>query len=168
MGKKSKTKIKISDSLFKDLKKYAQSIAKSMAISTREELSKETKNAIDFFYNDYDPEYYKRTYNLRDNTFAPYYSNAHGDIYRGGVTLSNSNWKNKYHGPDEYVFNLTLGEGLHGLPWQAAKGEEIPRTVPTPIDRIEDARDNIISNINLYKDEAISFAKRQSYDVIQF
>ena len=164
----TKTKVTVSQNLIKDLRKYAQNIAKNMAISVREEMCKQTKDAIDAFYNDYDPEYYKRTYNLKDNTYEPYYSNAHGNVYRGGVTLSYDNWNNNYNGPDEYIFNLTLGEGLHGLPWQSSKGEEIPRTIPTPIDRIEDAMDSILDNIKLYEDKAMAFAKKQSYHYLDF
>ena len=139
-----------------------------MALATREKLVKGSANAIDIFYNDYEPKYYKRTYNLENNTIHPYYSNAHGNIFRGGVTLSYDNWNNHYNGPDEYVFNLTLGEGLHGIPWQQSEGKEIPRTSPTPIDIIEELRDNIIFDIDYYKDKAMRFAKQQSYSVLKF
>lgn len=63
-------KIIIPNSLKKDIKKYAENIAKSMAKSIRDDMKKEYLYVIEKFYTEYTPKYYFRWDELW-NTYEP-------------------------------------------------------------------------------------------------
>ncbi len=63
-------KIIIPNSLKKDIKKYAENIAKSMAKSVRDDMKKEYLYVIEKFYTKYTPKYYFRWDELW-NTYEP-------------------------------------------------------------------------------------------------
>lgn len=153
--------VNIQQGLYNDLKKYAQNYAKGMALETKNILVDEAKNALDIFYGDYHPSVYDRTDNLHMNSFEPYYSNSHGSIYRGGVKFSSANMEEVYNAPAQWVFNLALGSGIHGLP-----GQGLPVTNPTPINRVEQKRDNLIGVINMLSSAGEAMARNDTYQFL--
>lgn len=154
----SDIKIKVEQGLYNDLKKYAQNVAKGMAIEAKKILTEEAKTALDIYYGDYMPEYYIRTNNLHNNSFEPYYSNAHGSIYRGGVKFTSDNMGEVYNAPAEWIFSFAIGSGIHGLP-----GQGLPVTVPTPLDYVEKKRDALVGISSFLSGAGLEMARNDSY-----
>lgn len=161
-------KITITDELKRDLKKYSTTVCVSLATQTRDEMHEEAKSAIDAFYNDYDPLYYKRHfYNFKSNSFKKYYKNPHGSIVRGGVELTPYNVGDIYRADAEYIFNLVY-LGYHGnvamFPHQVSN---IPHVMsPSPLEILLDKRDYIVDNIGNYTQQAITKANQNTYNTL--
>jgi len=165
-----KNKINISSELIKDLKKYTNSVCVSLASQVRDELNITAAKAIEDFYNHYRPKnneplYYKRHYyNFRNNSFTKYYKNPHNSIVRGGVELTPYELDDLYRADTEYVFNLVY-LGYHGnvkmFPHQVSNVPPIME--PNPLTIILNKRNDIIGNINHYKDNAIDRANKLLY-----
>lgn len=164
-----KNKVIIDQKLIKDLEKYSTTVCKSLATQTREEMYKTAQYAIEEFYNDYDPIYYKRHYcNFKKNSFEKYYKNPHGSIIRGGVELTPYELDDLYRADSEYVFNLVYS-GFHGnvnmLPTNNISN--VPHIMsPSPLDILLDKRDYIVNNIEDYKKEAQEKANNNSYNTL--
>ena len=153
---------KVEKGLYDDLKKFASNVAKGMALETRKLLTQEAHTALDIYYSDYSPILYDRTNNLLNGSYEPYYSNAHGTIYRGGVKFSSDNMAEVYRAPAEWVFSLAAGSGIHGLP-----GQGLPVTTPDPISYVEQKRDSL-SGIGSLSSAGIALAKSDSYQYLKF
>ena len=166
----AKNKINIDKDLIQDLKTYATSVCTSLAGQVRDEMYKEAHFAIDSFYNDYDPIYYKRTknhYNFKKKSFKKYYKNPHNSIARGGIELCYENMDDLYRADTEYVFNLVY-LGYHGNVnmFPHAIYNIPPVMEPNPLEILLDKRDYLVKNINDYKDKAIDKASKNSYDYL--
>lgn len=165
----AKNQITITNELIQDLKTYGTAMCVSLAAQTRDEMYEEAKYAIDSFYGDYDPLYYKRHfYNFENNSFKKYYKNPHGSIVRGGIELTPSNLADIYRADSEYVFDLVYS-GQHGnagaFPHQVFNMP--PVMSPSPMEILLDKRDSIVTNISNYTGEAIASARKKSYSVIK-
>ena len=108
-----------------------------------DELTKVAKYAIEAFYDDYDPTWYKRTYNLRDNSYERFYKN-NGRQCWGGVIIGTDNMDAYYRDSrhpeeglerDPYLVASTAWEsGLHGIyGWHTEEGRNRIR----PLDLID-------------------------------
>lgn len=165
----AKNKISITNELIQDLKTYGSAMCVSLATQTRDEMYEEAKYAIDAFYNDYKPLYYRRHYyNFEKNSFQKYYKNPHNSIVRGGVELTPFDLDNIYRADASYVFELVYS-GQHGnvgaFPHQI---NNIPRVMsPSPMEILLDKRDYIISNIDAYTGKAVENARKKTYSVIK-
>lgn len=163
-----KNKITIDNDLIKDLKQYSSTVCVSLAAQVRDEMYKEAQLAIEKFYDDYKPIFYKRHYyNFRKNSFLKYYKNPHNSIVRGGIELTPYELDDLYRADKEYVFNLVY-LGYHGnvnmLPYSISN---IPPTMtPNPFDMLLDKRDYLIDHIDDYKDIAINKANKQAYSML--
>lgn len=154
-----KTKIKI-EGLEEAILAQAQEKCRKAAAKIRDELYEEGKLAIEEFYNSYNPIYYRRHYyNFYNKSFKKYYSNAHGNIYIGGIELTPENLDEIYQDPASEVFD-TVYAGLHGPAGAITFGysgvNESPRNfspVPrssSPMQRLLDKRDYIVAHIEEY------------------
>ena len=166
----NKNKVNIDNDLIKDLKAYATSVCTSLAGQVRDEMYKEAHFAIDEFYNDYEPIYYKRTpkhYNFKKNSFKKYYKNPHNSIVHGGIELTPDELDDLYRADKEYIFNLVY-LGHHG------NVNMFPHTInnippvmsPNPLNILLNKRDFLVKNIVDYKDKAIEKANSFSYDTL--
>ena len=151
-------KVDVAQGLYSDLKKFATNYAKGMALEVKRILTDEAKTALDIFYGDYSPMVYSRTNNLHDNSYEPYYSNAHGSIIRGGVKFSPDNMDEVYRAPASWVFSLGVGSGIHRLP-----GQGLSVTNPTPINYVEQKRDNLAGLTGMLSGAGESLARSDSY-----
>lgn len=168
-----KNKIEISKDLLTDLQKYSATVAISLATQVRDEMNTTAQKAIEDFYNHYRPKngeplYYKRHYyNFRKKSFTKYYKNPHNSIIRGGVELTPYNLDDVYRADTEYVFNLVY-LGYHGnvgmFPHHVTNVP--PVMSPNPLDILLDKRNEIIKNINEYKEYAIEKANKETYDML--
>ena len=166
----AKNKIHIDNDLIQDLKKYSSSICVSLATKVRDEMHKEAQYAIEEFYNDYEPIYYKRHYyNFRKNSFKKYYKNPHNSIVRGGIELTPYAMDDLYRAEKEYVFDLVyLGYHGHVQSFPHAISNVPPRMKPSPYDILLRKRRDLIKNISDYKDEAIDKAIKKTYKTLLF
>ncbi len=160
-----KNKITIEKDLIDDLKKYGSSVCISLASQIRDELHETAKYAIEEFYNDYTPLYYKRHYyNFRKKSFYKYYKNPHNSIVRGGIELSYEQMDDIYRADTEYVFDLVY-HGFHGdvASFPHSISNIPPVMNPNPLDILYDKRDYLINNISAYSGTAISKANNNAY-----
>lgn len=153
-------KIEISQDLKDDIQKFGNNIAKNIAITAREELTKEYANAIEQFYNSYTPQQYERKWQLR-KSYRPYYKNPHGTRYHGGVEITTDKMKDVHSDPNEVVLGYALG-GWHGNPNRGIY------THPPIYDHIENYRDLFFGYIDLVAEGAISKAKKETYKILKF
>ena len=167
----NRNKIYIDNALIKDLQTYASSVCVSLATTVRDELYEEAKLAIDAFYEDYTPLYYKRhKYNFKKNSFIKYYKNPHNSIVCGGIELTPNELDDLYRAEPEYVFDLVY-LGYHGnvellTPYQ--KINNIPPVMePGPYEILLDKRDWLVKNINNYKILAVNKAKEKQYTTLR-
>lgn len=109
-----------------DAKKYATAYCRGAAKEAERLLNIEANRALDRFYSDYHPTEYRRTYNLRNHSFTPYYSNSHNRAFTGGVVFDSANMFDYYddHNPPrlldgrrDIVFTSALYGGSHGGAW---------------------------------------------------
>lgn len=154
---KNKIKIKVPPNLKTDIQNLGNEVAKQIAIMSRDGLSECYENAIQQFYSSYDPTYYTRKeYKGRlalYSTYKKYYTNAHGNIFYGGIRISPSYIPELHKDPNYEVLDLAL-HGWHGSPYANIY------TSPTPWDLINDYRLYILDNIQKWGDVAITQAKR--------
>ena len=144
----------------KDLKKYTHNVLYNAAKKVQEELTDEAMWAIADFYQDYTPKFYKRHYyNFMDNSYEKYYSNAHGNIYRGGVRLTPDNMDELYNYPAKNVFE-TVYDGWHGLPNEWSPTEQM---TPSPMEKLLERQQKIIENPHKYIEDAKKIANKDSY-----
>ena len=147
--------------LANEIEDFSKSIAKEMAIKSREDLYKAANNAITKFYNHYTPDYYKRhiipyyQHNINKG-IKKYYHSPHGNIYSGGIELSPESMDDLYKIRKDYIFNLILA-GFHGnipmLPDMTHYTNQTSRSVPpimepSPLNLILDERDRLIKNVS--------------------
>lgn len=142
-------KIGIKDRIISDIYDAADIICKSCATQVREVLAGEYYFAVEMFYNAYDPEYYKRTFNLY-NGYVKYYKNSHGKFYTGGILVSAEPMKEVYKDPKEYVLSMAM-MGYHGT-------SRI--TTESPLERLIDKQNEIVANPEMYIQRAINVAKK--------
>lgn len=170
MAKKSyNATVTISKDLYNDLKQYGKNFCVGMATKVRDNLTLSTAVAIESFYEDYTPLYYKRHYyNFRENSFKKFYENKHGKIIRGGVELSPDAMDNIYKDPKEEVFDMVYA-GYHGV----ASGYNEPYTFtpvpimrPSPLELIEESRNNIVKNINIFEPYGYYRASLDNYNTL--
>ena len=152
-------KIEIPDDLREDIKEFGNNIAREIAIRAREELTQCYIDAIELFYYLYTPEFYRRTWQLR-KSYKKYYTNAHGNIFYGGVKITDERMKETHEDPNYEVLELAI-HGWHGHPAQGIYTE------PTPYDLVMERRDEILRDIQSWGDVAIKNAKtKYSYRML--
>ena len=144
-------KLEIPKALSDDIKKFGSNIAREIAIHAREELTMAYAGAIEIFYDSYHPEKYHRSWELR-YSYQKYYTNAHGDIFYGGVRITADEMEDVHQDPNEEV----LYYALHG--WHGHPARDIYRE-PTPLELIYEYRDYVLDNIQSWANDAINNAK---------
>lgn len=157
---KNNFKIEISSDLKKDIQKYGNNIAKNIAIEAKEKLTSEYRYSVEEFYNSYTPEEYERTWQLR-KSYRPYYRNAHGTRYHGGVEICVDKMKDTHSEPNEIVLGFALS-GWHGHPNRGIY------TPPYIYEHVEHYRDILFDYIDLIAAHAIEKSKKENYKVLDF
>lgn len=160
--------------LASEIEDFSKSIAKEMAIKSREDLYKAANNAITKFYNHYTPDYYKRhiipyyQHNINKG-IKKYYHSPHGNIYSGGIELSPESMDDLYKIREDYIFNLILA-GFHGnipmLPQYGKDGTPISRNIPpimspSPLELILDERDRLIKSVSKDANDVAQKVKKE-------
>lgn len=135
-----KNKVEITAELKEDLQKVLTSACVGFATSARDDITEAAKQAIEDFYDDYDPVKYRRHYyNFRENSFEKYYKNPHGQIVRGGVIFTPNSLDDIYKLDAPSVFSLVIEQGAHG---GTGLDKFPPPLSPPPLQIVEFYRDN--------------------------
>lgn len=110
--------------------KTIHEILKPYAYKVFKDLAAESHRVIDEFYDDYKPDYYKRTYGMK-NLFRPSIKKIENGYY---VEFTYSmDYLTTKHRSDEAVFDGSFVHGWHGgkFAWGHLK-KETPRMWPSP------------------------------------
>jgi len=70
---------KVYAAVLENAKRAAVQAAKETAKQISRDMHKEALKALKYYYADYDPDYYDRTYNLRDNSLTKIYKDNSND-----------------------------------------------------------------------------------------
>lgn len=154
------------------LEKYSKEVGRITAASIRDELTDTAFYAIVQFYEDYSPKsYHRHFYNFLEKSFRKYYSNAHGNIFRGGVEFTPQLMDDIYQSSKGYssaqvteqVFD-TVYAGFHGVASTQIYPGDSPRYIPpvmrpSPMELIMEKRDEIEDNLDKYIQKAQSKIK---------
>ena len=156
-----------------DVEKYVTTYAIEYSNRAAEEFTKEAKDVISIaYYDQYSPDYYDRTDDLRNNSYYKY-KKKKGDTYYGGVIISSrdmsdyiNSWSvlgNTTITPAANVVEWAWGEGYHGYK-NGNPGNPI-YTSPPPLFVLWN---KLQIKAQELQDEAESIAKSQSYAVLKF
>lgn len=179
MGKKSDfSELEtIAQDIEDDCKKYATNISKYMAQEIADEMTEVTQNAINDFYEQYDPEdltihngriYYYRHWNFQ-KSFRRHYINK-SPSFSGGVELLKNEIPNVYRGKNSapgIVFDRVY-LGYHGIASFQDCNPEVPIMKPSPIKLIHERFRYINEHLNEYEEKAAQKARKDSYKRIKF
>lgn len=167
MGKNNNLNIDL-NILSEDIDKLLFNVTKNMATQIRDDLYDEAVFAIEKFYQHYEPHFYLRGNGLK-KTYKKLYQNSHGKTIKSGVSLSNDKMPNDYGIRNDYIFNLGYS-GYHGnvSMFPNYSGFVPPIMTPSPLEIILNKRDNIISNIEKYKETALVNSRKDSYSILSF
>lgn len=149
----------IADIIYKEVEKIAKKKCQEGASYAADQLTLEATKAMYEFYGSYTPEMYSRSGGLL-NSYKRYYYNKHGNIYKGGVEITESS--SGYHsvvthdGVDSgFVTLLAWYAGRHGfaeaLPEYYHVSNYPPVMSPTPyemvIEKLPEIEKKVISVI---------------------
>lgn len=107
-------RIEMPSSFASQLQKLGNTVAKYVATEVRDQLTDEYRSSVERFYASYSPEYYERTWQLK-NSSKPYYKNPHGTRYHGGVEITEEGMADTHHQSNSVILNNAL-RGIHGKP----------------------------------------------------
>ena len=149
--------------LIKDLKKYMYTFADEYCHEAATEITKIAKYAIEQFYNDYSPDYYDRTYDLRENSYSRYYHNNGRAIY-GGVRI-NSEKMQPYNRGSKWETNPFE---VASFAWHGWHGNPIRNIYTTPpLDIVKEGASKQ-EFLNKLREKAENVAKNQEYSILKF
>ena len=162
------------DDIIQDIKNYSSNVAKFAAIEVRDELAQVAHDAIESFYNDYEPEeYYRNYYNFKKKSYSKYYHDSHGTTFSGGIEFTPEEMDElyihdtrspfakhaTYGAPAELVFEKVM-EGWHGLSTPYNIAEQMN---PTPMEMINKAYDRLCRSNTL-----LSHAEKKARDLSKY
>lgn len=100
-----------------DIDKWMRTYAETYCKQASREITRMAENAIERFYQEYSPKYYRnRTEDLLNNSYSPYYHDNGRRIY-GGVRISSANMQ-PYKGAGISQFEIATSawrKGIHGF-----------------------------------------------------
>ena len=162
-----------------DVKQYRLNIIQYMARDIANELKESAHLAIKEFYKSYQPDLTKPyTYRRHYNFWYTYHTSIKPVAGREGALQTGVRFT---YVPDEYsnvskptslddydhplyVFERVYFQGIHGI-GGVMKG--VPALDPTPWEKIEKKRDEIIDNFDIYQQKAEAKAQRKGgYSVL--
>lgn len=140
--------------LKKDIDKYYYTFASIFVKKAIDSLEQEAKNCVMYFYVDYEPTQYIRTYDFLDNTVKSYVDVKKSlNTYHGKVDLLNG----VDDGNSIYLDNSMSDVDIRKESWLGfhGNGVSIPITMPSPLSYLMD-----FYNSKKFKNDAINIAKQ--------
>jgi hypothetical protein len=160
MGKNINLNIK---DLEEDILKYMKTFSKTYAKEGSKQIVKKTKSCIEMFYNDYSPKFYNRTFDLKNNSYDPYYHD-NGKAFYGGVRITADFMSPYYSGgimDNNYTEPIVIAQlawhGWHGDP-TGYNGRFEPIRTTSPLAVLQDFVHNkaFLDSIYEYADKKSS------------
>lgn len=154
-----------------ECRKYLTTFAIEYCSKAADELTNTAKYAIEEFYRDYNPNWYDRTNNLKDNSYKRYYKN-HGKRVIGGVYIGSDYMDNYYKKTknglierDPFLVASTAWEsGLHGIyGWHTEDGKN--GVVPIDIVNKKMKDKKFLENL---EESAYKKAMSQNYEILSY
>lgn len=162
-------KLNVKD-LENDILKYMKNFSKAYAKEGEKQITIKAQNCIKKFYNDYSPIYYNRTYDLRDNSYVPYYHD-NGKAFYGGVRITSDFMSPYYSGgimnysyTDPIIIAQLGWHGWHGDP-TGYNGKFNPIHTTPPLNMLTNFINNKSFLDSMYK-YADKKASKQKYKVL--
>ena len=156
----TKIKLNFEKSLENDIKMLSHGLSSALAHKISDEMAQEYQYIIDRFYEEYNPEHYKRhsergmTPGL-NKTFKKYYKNPHNTIYYGGIEITSDRMYNDYHDSKEEVLGSFL-DGYHGREIVGIKSSLLPYK------HMLKFRDSLIKQLGRSDSALFSYAKNKA------
>lgn len=99
----------------RDLKLFSETFATTAGKMAADKGVKIARQAIEIFYSSYGPSIYRRTDNLKNNSYERYYKNNGNKVY-GGVVISSNKMAEYQYGTwsAAKVASSTWAGGAHG------------------------------------------------------
>ena len=138
-----------------DIKLYLKTVAIAYGKLAADAGPKAAKQAIEMFYSSYGPYIYRRTGNLKDNSYERYYKN-NGSVVYGGVRISSDKM-------DEYKYGNWSAATVASRTWAGGAHGNV-HTFP-PLSMAEMQLASMSASI---EDEAIAIGKSRGYDTLIF
>jgi hypothetical protein len=158
--------------LEKDILRYMKIYSEAYTKEGSKQITKKADMCMAMFYRDYTPKYYDRTYDLRYNSFVPYYRN-NGKSYYGGVRITSDFMRPYYSGgimnytsTDPFTVAQLAWHGWHGDP-TGYNGHFVPIRTTSPLEVLTDFVNNesFLSSMRNYADKK---ATKQKYNYLKF
>lgn len=148
-----------------DIRKYMKTYAETYCKEAAKEITKMAGEAINQFYNDYTPDYYNRTDDLKYNSYSPYYHN-NGRVVYGGVRINSDRMRDYIHGNQiTSAFDVASWTWLHGYHGHRGNGSNIYTYPPITIVQMGMYDPKFLQRL---QDTGEKSAKNQTYRTIKF
>lgn len=164
----AKFKIDFADDVKNDVMKMSHVFSSALAHKIADEMAQEYSYVIDRFYEEYDPEHYKRHADRGmkpglTKTFKKHYTNKHNSVYYGGIDINSDKMYDDYRDPKDAVLSSFLS-GYHGREKAGIKSSLLPykhmlKFKKKLVNQIESGKGSLFSS-------ALADAKGQNYKVI--
>ena len=158
--------------LEEDILKYMKTFSEAYAKEGSKQITQKAKSCIEMFYRDYpNQKYYDRTYDLKNNSYIPYYHD-NGKACYGGVRIT-ANFMSPYYSggimnhsyTEPIVIAQLAWHGWHGDP-TGYNGRFDPIKTTSPLEILTDFVHNE-SFLNLMYKHADNVATKQKYKYLQ-
>lgn len=73
-----------------DIKLIKETFCKTITQRAAEKIEEFAAKEMEGYYDEYSPEYYRRTYQMYNNSYKQYLPDPEGNIYRGGIEINSS------------------------------------------------------------------------------
>ena len=151
------------NALKKDINLYMRTFAQTYVTKAIKQLETYARDCVNYFYNDYNPLVYKRTYSFLNNSVRSKINKlGNGTGYSGYVDLmSDVSGGNEIYGSNELT-----DEAIREENWNGGRFNKAPTTDPSPVFYLMDFYYSKQYN-NPAIMEARRIARNQSYSCIK-
>lgn len=162
-----------------DLQKLNKNICSSIAKNAVTIITKFAREAMESYYDAYEPWLYKRTYLMLNHSYQPYFSQV-GSTYSGGISIvpQNTNHPDAEYISEGDIYYSVWELGQHGYEARYLHGNDDPiyTVVPNygkdgkPRDRFKEVEKRAYSNKTKQKLLELGFndAKNSTYNLLHF
>ena len=152
-----------------DIKLFYDTFSKTITIQASHKIEKFALTEMNGYYNEYDPDYYERTYQMYDWSYKRYA--VKGSKFReGGIFIKPEFTEHDPRGKnfsEEDIYINVWDKGIHGVEYRYGKNYEPIQGEPDRFGKIE----RIVAS-NQFQEEmfnnGISAAVKKKYSVLRF
>lgn len=175
-----------------DIKKMRQAFCETITQKAAERIEKFAAKEMEGYYDEYEPTYYKRTYQMYNDSYRQYLPKPQGNIYRGGIEISSGftehhngmidnlkgiegNFKNMGI-TEEEIYTNVWDKGIHGVQtihhtgitrYTSWTDTKIIPGMPHRFDRVKQ-KSSASGFFNALERSGLAAVKQQKYSVLRF